>query len=75
MNNGRNGIMLESYDREYGIMIEIKYTKTAADLDTKCEEALRQIKDEKPAEELLIPKNTVWAYGIAFAGKNCHIKT
>ena len=71
---GRSDITLESYDRRFGIVIEIKRAERAVDMDVKCEEALRQIEDRRYAEELLAVKNTVWIYGIAFAEKQCRMQ-
>ena len=74
MGTGRSDIALVSHDRRYGIVIEVKRAESEDDMDEKCEEALRQIEDKRYAEELLKRKNTVWAYGISFAAKQCRVQ-
>ncbi|MDO5147636.1 MAG: PD-(D/E)XK nuclease domain-containing protein, partial [Eubacteriales bacterium] len=70
----RSDILLEDEEGEFGIVIEIKRTDNAKELDARCEEALRQIEERQYAEELLDVVDTVWVYGIAFAQKRCRMK-
>lgn len=74
MGLGRSDIMLEDEESKFGIVIEIKRTEKAADMEGKCDEALRQIEDKRYAEELMDEVDNVWVYGIAFAEKKCRMK-
>lgn len=73
MGLGRSDITLASQTNKFGVVIEIKRTDNVMEMDVKSEEALRQIEEKRYAEEFIKFKNTVWAYGIAFAEKNCHV--
>lgn len=71
---GYSDISIEIYDRDIGIIIELKYAEKAA-LDEACEYALKQI-DEKNYEETLVDDGmkTIYKYGIACYKKRCRVK-
>ncbi len=72
--DGYSDISVEVYDRDIGIIIELKYAEKAA-LDNACEYALKQI-DEKNYEETLVDDGmkTILKYGIACYKKRCRVK-
>ncbi|MDO5136774.1 MAG: AAA family ATPase [Eubacteriales bacterium] len=74
MGLGRSDITLEDFRDAFGIVIEVKRAKNAADMEAKCEEALQQIQEKRYGEELMELTDTVWIYGIAFAEKRCRMK-
>ncbi len=74
--NGRSDIfVLENRRRKLAIVIEIKVAIKFNDMDTRCDEALKQIEDKNYEAEL---KNDgyqkVMKYGIAFYDKSCKVK-
>ena len=74
--NGRSDIfVLENRRRKLAIVIEIKVASKFNDMDTKCDEALKQIEDKNYEAEL---KNDgyqkVMKYGVAFYDKSCKVK-
>ena len=74
--NGRSDIfVLENRRRKLAIVIEIKVAIKFNDMDTRCDEALKQIEDKNYEAEL---KNDgyqkVMKYGVAFYDKSCKVK-
>lgn len=65
-------IIVETDDPDAGIIIELKYTKDAAEMDKACVRALEQIKDRRYAEYLQNDFRTdIVLYGMAFCKKRC----
>ncbi len=74
--NGRPDILIfDNLLYEKAIIIEVKYTDNFKELESKCDEALEQIKNLNYEEELI---NEGYAdiikYGIAFHKKTCKVK-
>ena len=68
---GYSDISVEIYDKEIGILIELKYAENAA-FDDACKEALQQIEDKNYVEALLDDgMKTIRRYGIACYKKRC----
>ena len=75
--NGRPDIILKYPSvRGKAVIIEIKVAKTYQELETKCNEALRQIEDRK-YEELLRQEgySDILKYGVSFYRKECMVKS
>lgn len=74
--NGRPDILLKYPSvRGKAVIIEIKVAHTYQELDSKCDEALRQIEDQKYEEVLKQEGYTdILKYGIAFYRKECMVK-
>lgn len=74
--DGFADIIVETDDPDDGIVIELKYVKEFAGLDSACERAIAQIKDRRYDSYL---KNDgrfhVRIYGMAFCKKRCKIIT
>ena len=61
--------------RGKAIIIEIKVAKTYQDLEEKCDEALRQIEEQKYEEALRQEGyQDILKYGVAFYRKECMVK-
>ena len=73
--NGRPDILLKYPSvRGKAVIIEIKVAHTQ-ELDSKCDEALRQVEDQKYEEALKQEGYTdILKYGIAFYRKECMVK-
>lgn len=71
--DGYSDISVEIYDRNIGILIELKYAENAS-FDSACEEALRQI-CEKNYEETMFDDGVkiIYKYGIACYKKRCKV--
>ena len=65
-------IIVKTDDPEAGIVIEIKYSKDYAGLESACQDALKQIKD-KHYDQYLRNENrhNILIYGLAFCKKTC----
>ena len=65
-------IIVKTDDPESGIVIEIKYSRDYASLESACKEALTQIKD-KHYDQILRNenRNNILIYGLAFCKKTC----
>ena len=74
--NGRPDILLKYPSvRGKAVIIEIKVAHTYQELDSKCDEALRQVEDQKYEEALKQEGYTdILKYGIAFYRKECMVK-
>ena len=70
--DGFSDIIVKTDDPESGIVIEIKYSKDYAGLDSACQDALTQIKD-KHYDQILRNenRNNILIYGLAFCKKTC----
>ena len=65
-------IIVETDDPDAGLVLELKYTKTAAELEQACAKAMEQIKDRRYAEYLQNDGRTdILLYGMAFCKKRC----
>ena len=75
--NGRGDLFLRPRDfRKPAIIIEIKIANTAKDLNSKCDEALKQIESKNYKNELDDEGYTqIIKYGISFYRKMCKIKS
>ena len=74
--NGRPDIVLKYPSvRGKAVILEIKVARTYQELESKCDEALRQI-DEQKYEEALRQEgySNILKYGIAFYRKECMVK-
>ena len=73
--DGYADITFKSEFSEKAVIIEIKATPVGSDLIQLSENAISQIEDKHYAELFLQNSMTqsIYAYGIAFAGKNCFI--
>lgn len=67
-------IIVETDNVNAGIVIELKYSKKAVELDKSCERAIKQIKDRRYYEYLKNDgRNDILLYGIAFCKKRCKV--
>lgn len=67
-------IIVETDDPDAGLVLELKYTKTAAELEQGCVKAMAQIKDRRYAEYLQNDGRTdILLYGMAFCKKRCRV--
>ena len=67
-------IIVETDDPDAGLVLELKYTKTAAELEQGCFKAMAQIKDRRYAEYLQNDGRTdILLYGMAFCKKRCRV--
>ena len=75
--NGRPDIILKYPSvRGKAVIIEIKVAKTYQELETKCNEALRQIEDRKYEEPLRQEGySDILKYGVSFYRKECMVKS
>lgn len=67
-------ILIEPDDPDAGIVIEVKYAPTIAELDAACKNALNQIKERRYDERLRNEgrENNI-GFGIAFCKKRCKV--
>ncbi len=74
--NGRPDIILKYPSvRGKAVILEIKVARTYQELESKCDEALKQIKDQKYEEELRQEGySDILKYGVAFYRKECMVK-
>ncbi len=74
--NGRPDILLKYPSvRGKAVIIEIKVSKTYQELEKKCDEALRQIEEQRYEEELRQEGyQNIMKYGVAFYRKECMAK-
>ena len=72
--DGFPDILIEPDDPDTGIIVEVKYAKTVAELEKACERAMAQIRDRRYEERLRNEgRNEILAYGIAFCKKRCRV--
>lgn len=70
---GYSDISIGIEEKEIGIIIELKYAENAA-FDAGCQEALRQIKENRYDEELIHDgMKKIYKYGIACYKKRCKV--
>lgn len=74
--DGRTDITVCEYQtREVAVVIEVKIADTFRQLDAKCDEGLKQIRDMRYSEELIDDcYRKVIRYGVAFYQKACKVK-
>ncbi len=74
--DGRTDITVcERYNRKEAIVLEIKPAETFKQMQTNCDKAVKQISDNKYAEQFIDDcYQKVISYGIAFYGKSCRVK-
>ncbi|MCM1008894.1 MAG: ATP-binding protein [Ruminococcus flavefaciens] len=74
--DGRTDITVCEYQtREVAVVIEAKIAETFRQLDAKCDEGLKQIRDMRYSEELIDDcYKKVIRYGVAFYQKACKVK-
>ena len=74
--DGRTDITVCEYQtREVAVVIEVKIAETFRQLDAKCDEGLKQIRDMRYSEELIDDcYRKVIRYGVAFYQKACKVK-
>ena len=74
--NGRPDIQLVPFDlKKTAIIIELKKAENFGQMESKCEEALAQIEEQKYEEELKLEGyQKFMKYGICFCKKNCRVK-
>ena len=72
--DGFSDIIIEPDDPDAGIVIEVKYAPTIAELDAACKNALGQIKERRYDERLRNEgrENNI-GFGIAFCKKRCRV--
>ena len=72
--DGFADILVEPKDPDAGIVMELKYARAFAELDTACEKAVEQIRERRYDEALRLDgRNEILAYGIAFCKKRCRV--
>ena len=73
--NGYPDITFKAERNTKAVIIEIKAAPTGSDIVTLSETALSQIEEKNYAEPFMTNRmiQSIYAYGIAFAGKNCFI--
>ena len=73
--NGYPDITFKVERNTKAVIIEIKAAPTGSDIVTLSETALSQIEEKNYAEPFMTNRmiQSIYAYGIAFAGKNCFI--
>ena len=74
--NGRPDIVLKPHDpRKSVVILELKHVKRYPQMDEGCEEALKQIAEQKYEKGLLEEGfSKVISYGICFCKKSCLVK-
>ncbi len=74
--DGRTDITVCEYQtREVAMVIEVKIADTFRQLDAKCDEGLKQIREKRYSEELIDDcYQKVVRYGVAFYQKACKVK-
>ena len=70
---GRPDILLKDDDNRRALIIEAKKSKKESDLDKDCDEAIRQIVDQKYAQGLY-GYQQIMCYGVAFFQKQARVK-
>ena len=73
--NGYPDITFKAERNTKAVIIEIKAAPTGSDIVTLSETALSQIEEKNYAEPFMGYRmiQSIYAYGIAFAGKNCTV--
>ena len=74
--DGYADIVFKSKREDKVVIIEIKSASVGSDLITLSEEAVAQIEKKNYASPFMQDRMTkcIYAYGIAFSGKNCAVK-
>ena len=71
---GFSDILIEPEDPDVGIVIEVKYASSIAELDKACNKAVSQIRSRRYDEKLRNDgREDILAYGIAFQKKRCKV--
>lgn len=71
---GRSDVaVLDPYESR-AVVFEVKYSRTAAEMDRDCDLALRQIDEKMYAEEYKDTYEHVLCYGLSFYKKRCLVK-
>lgn len=69
---GFSDILIEADEPDTGIVIEVKYAATFAELEAACRKGMEQIKERRYDERLRNEGRThIYAYAIAFHKKRC----
>ena len=69
---GFSDILIEADEPDTGIVIEVKYAATFAELEAACRKGMEQIKERRYDERLRNEGRThIYAYSIAFHKKRC----
>lgn len=72
--DGFSDILIEPEDPDVGIVIEVKYASSVAELDKACNKAMSQIRSRRYDEKLRNDgREDILAYGIAFLKKRCKV--
>ena len=72
--DGFSDILIEPEDPDVGIVIEVKYASSIAELDKACNKAVSQIRSRRYDEKLRNDgREDIFAYGIAFQKKRCKV--
>ncbi|MBR2176115.1 MAG: PD-(D/E)XK nuclease domain-containing protein [Clostridia bacterium] len=69
---GRADIIIKDTSRRYVAIFELKRAKNDDEMSKLCDEALRQIENNKYYTPY--KRETVFKYGIAFSGKDCLVQ-
>ncbi len=72
---GRSDVVIYDSAHSRAAVFEVKYAKTADDLDRACDRALKQIEDRKYKNALADEYDMVFCYGISFYKKRCAVKS
>ncbi|MDO5418057.1 MAG: AAA family ATPase [Lachnospiraceae bacterium] len=72
--NGRSDVVIKDRKNRRAIIIEVKHSDNEKRMANDCEEALRQIEQQKYRKSIERGYKTVLAYGIAFYKKECKMK-
>lgn len=72
--DGFSDILIEPEDPDAGIIIEVKYAPSVAQLEKGCQKAMSQIRSHRYDERLRNDgREDILAYGIAFHKKRCKV--
>lgn len=72
--DGFSDILIEPEDPDVGIVIEVEYASSVAELDKACNKAMSQIRSRRYDEKLRNDgREDISAYGIAFRKKRCKV--
>ena len=71
---GRSDITVQDYSGDRAAVFEVKYSKSADDLQKDCQEAVLQINDRMYAEEFQDDYARVVCYGVSFYKKRCRVR-
>lgn len=72
--DGFSDILIEPEDPDVGIVIEVEYASSIAELDKACNKAMSQIRSRRYDEKLRNDgREDIFAYGIAFRKKRCKV--